>query len=375
MHITVPTAVPFFDGGPAQAGLKDRILDDIAALIDENAFTNGPAVAAFETAFADYCGSRYCVGTASGLDALRLGLLACGLQAGDEVIVPANTFVATLEAVTQAGGRPVLADVAETDYNLDPSAAAEAVSDRTRFLLPVHLYGQLADMAALAALATGRDLILVEDACQAPGASRGGARAGSMLTAAFSFYPAKNLGAFGDAGALVTGSEQIADRVRALREHGQRVKYRHDFEGYTARLDTIQALVLLHKLPHLHEWNEERRELARMYLERLEGLGDLVLPHPAAESEPVWHLFVVRTADPGALGAFLATHGVGTGRHYPESPHLSSAYEWLGYERGAFPVAEALAREVLSLPIFPGLSEQQVDAVVAGIRAFFHSVG
>ena len=373
MQITVPTAVPFFDGGPAQAGLKDRILDDIAALIDENDFTNGPAVAAFEAGFADYCGNRFCVGTASGLDALRLGLLASDLEPGDEVIVPANTFVATLEAVTQAGGRPVLADVAETDYNLDSAAAAAAVSARTRFLLPVHLYGQLADMAALAGLASSRDLVLVEDACQAPGASRGGVRAGSALTAAFSFYPAKNLGAFGDAGALVTGSEQIADRVRALREHGQRVKYRHEFEGYTARLDTIQALVLLHKLPHLGDWNEERRALARMYLERLDGVGDLVLPHPVAESEPVWHLFVVRTADPDALGAFLATRGIGTGRHYPEPAHLSAAYEWLGVERGAFPVTETLAREVLSLPIFPGMSEEQVDAVVAGVRAFFHN--
>jgi dTDP-3-amino-3,4,6-trideoxy-alpha-D-glucose transaminase len=371
MHTIASAAVPFFDGGPSHAGLTEAILDDIAALVDENAFTNGPAVAAFEAAFADFCAARFCVGTSNGLDALRLGLLASGLESGDEVVVPANTFVATFEAVTQAGGRPVPVDVSESDYNLDPAAAAAAISTRTRILLPVHLYGQPADLVALAALAERAGLEMFEDACQAPGATRDGVRAGSASTAAFSFYPAKNLGAFGDAGALVTGSAQLAERVRALREHGQRVKYHHEVEGYTARLDTIQAVVLLHKLPHLERWNEERRSVARVYLERLDGVGDLVLPPVVPGSDPVWHLFVIRTADPGALAASLAEDGIGTGRHYPEPAHLSTAYEWLGYGRGAFPVAERLAREVLSLPIFPGMSEEQVDAVVAGVARFF----
>ena len=308
---------------------------------------------------------------ASGLDALRLGLLAAGLEPGDEVVVPANTFVATVEAVTQAGGIPVLVDASWLDYNLDVEAAGAAVTSRTRFLLPVHLYGQLADLRALAEVAGIHRTKIVEDACQAPGAERDGLRAGTVGTAAaFSFYPGKNLGAMGDAGALVTDSPGLAARARALREHGQREKYRHEWEGWTARLDTIQAIVLLRKLPLLDSWNGQRRAAAAHYLERLDGIGDLVLPPVAPGSEPVWHLFVVRTADPDGLGTFLSARGIETGRHYPEPIHLTAAYCSLGAP-GAFPVAEQLAREALSLPLFPGMREQQLDAVVEAVRAYF----
>ena len=365
-------AVPFLDLAPSHAPLKERLVEEIGELFDSGAFTNGPPVAAFEQAFAEYCGVEVCVGVASGLDALRLALIAGGLEPGDEVVVPAATFVATLEAVTQAGGVPVVADVSESDYCLDPAAAAAAVGERTRTLMPVHLYGQLSDMSALRSLAGERSLTLVEDACQAHGAERDGLRAGAGgSAAAFSFYPGKNLGAAGDAGALVTSDAELAVTVRALREHGQTAKYVHALEGWTARLDSIQALVLLHKLPLLDRWNEERRAAARYYGEALRGVGELRLPPVAPGSEPVWHLYVVRTADPEALATFLRERGVGSGRHYPEPVHLTQAYASLGHRAGEFPVAESLARECLSLPIFPGIAEAQLEAVVAAVRAFF----
>ena len=365
-------AVPFLDLAPTHEHLKDAVLREVAQLFETGAFTNGPAVARFEEEFAAYCGVEHCVGVASGLDALRLGLLATGLEPGDEVVVPAATFVATLEAVTQAGGIPVPADVAEEDYGLDPAAAAAAVGSRTRGLLPVHLYGQMADLRALRILAKEKELVLVEDACQAHGAERDGIRAGAAGTAAaFSFYPGKNLGAAGDAGAFVSDDGDAAARVRALREHGQTAKYVHGLEGWTARLDTIQALVLSLKLPLLNGWNEERRAAAAFYGDGLAGVGDLRLPPTAPGSAPVWHLYVVRTADPTALAIFLRDRGIGTGRHYPDPVHLTEAYARLGHRRGDFPVAEALSRECLSLPMFPGIAEAQLAAVVEGVRSFF----
>lgn len=367
-----PAPVPFLDLAIAHAPLRDSILDDIAAVIDSSAFINGPQVAELEREFAVYCGTADCVGLASGLDALRLVLLAAGLQPGDEVIVPANTFIASVEAVSQAGGTPVFVDVTETDYNLDVAAAEAAITERTRFLLPVHLYGQLADMSSLTAVAARHGLAIVEDACQAHGAERDGHRAGaSSLAGAFSFYPGKNLGAFGDAGALVTDDAALTARVRALREHGQREKYRHELQGFTARLDTIQAIVLLRKLPLLDQWNRQRREVARLYDEALAGLGDLRLPPVPEGSSPVWHLYEVRTTDPGALAGQLAERGIGTGRHYPEPVHLSRAYEALGHARGDFPVTESLAGELLSLPIFPGMTEEQVLTVADAVREYF----
>jgi dTDP-4-amino-4,6-dideoxygalactose transaminase len=366
------TRVPFLDLGAIHSDLKDDLLDAFSGLIDSGAFINGPQVREFEDAFAAYVGTAEAIGLASGLDALRLGLLAMGLERGDEVIVPANTFVATLEAVTQAGGVPVPVDMSEADWNMDVAATEAAIGEKTRFLLPVHLYGQMADMRALATLADRHDLTVLEDACQAHGATRDGFAAGTLgEAAAFSFYPGKNLGAFGDAGALTTNNAALADVVRALREHGQRAKYEHEREGWTARLDTIQAIVLSAKLARLDGWNEERRAIARHYLERLAGVGDLELPPVAPDSEPVWHLFVVRTADPAALAEALNAGGIATGRHYPDAVHLTEAYRGLGYERGAFPIAERHADRVLSLPIFPGMTIEAADAVVAAVLAFF----
>lgn len=369
---SLPTArgVPFLDLRPSHAGLREAILDDFGELIDSGAFTNGPAVSAFEEEFARYCGVAECVGVASGLDALRLALLALGIAPGDEVIVPAATFIATFEAVTQAGGTPVPVDV-DGDYGLDLAAAEAAVTERTRFVLPVHLYGQMVDVEALARFAEKHNLIVLEDACQAHGAVRAGIRAGAAGdAAAFSFYPGKNLGAMGDAGALVTDDADLAARIRALREHGQTAKYRHGFIGFTSRLDTVHATALLHKLPLLDGWNEERRAIAARYEQGLAHLDRIVLPSVAAGSEPVWHLYVIRTKDPQALGAFLHERAIGTGRHYPDPPHLTDAYAPLGFGPGSFPAAEALSAEALSLPMFPGMTTDQADVVIAAVDEY-----
>ena len=339
-------SVPFVDLSRMHSGLRDDVLEDISGLIDTGAFTNGPPVGAFEAAYAEFCGTRACVGLSSGLDALRLALIAAGVGDGDEVLVPANTFIATFEAITQAGARPVPVEVSLADYNLDVAALADAIGPRTRAILPVHLYGQMADMRVIASLARQHGLVVVEDACQAHGAVRDGLVAGTAgLAGAFSFYPGKNLGAFGDAGALVTDDLELSARVRALREHGQREKYRHDSEGWTARLDTIQALVLLRKLPLLDAWNRDRRRAAEIYTRRARrSRRPRPAPRRPTAPSPVWHLYVVRTHDRDALATFLSERGIATGRHYPEPAHLAGAYASLGYRRGAFPVTERLAR-------------------------------
>ena len=365
-------AVPFVNLRPSTEAVREALLADIEELLEAGAFINGPAVESFEREFAASCGRRVAIGTASGLDALTIGLRALSLTEGDEVIVPAMTFVATFEAVVHAGGQVVVVDVAEDDACMDPAAVAAAVSTRTRFLLPVHLYGQMADMRALAALAADHGLAILEDACQAHGAERDGLAAGAAgAAAAFSFYPSKNLGAMGDAGALVLDDEEAAATARALREHGQTRSYHSDYVGLTSRLDTLQALVLARKLPLLPSWNAERARAAAFYNEALQGMGDLRLPASVTGSKHVWHVYQIRTRDPEALGSYLAVRGIGTKRHYPEPPHLSSAFAELGHSAGSFPVAESIARETLSLPLFPGITEDQLEAVVDAVQAFF----
>jgi dTDP-4-amino-4,6-dideoxygalactose transaminase len=365
-------SVPFLDLAPSHAPLKAQLLTEIGSLIDSGAFTNGTQVREFEEAFAAYCGTRECIGVASGLDALRLALIAAELGEGAEVIVPALTFVASFEAVAQAGLVPVPADIRDDDFGLDGEATRAAWTAATRAVMPVHLYGQLADLKTVGAIANEHGALVLEDACQAHGATRDDTRPGvSSLAAAFSFYPGKNLGAMGDAGALVTNDSELAARVRAVREHGQVAKYRHQYDGYTSRLDTIQALVLAHKLRFLDGWNAERRTVAEHYGVALHGIGDLRLPSSVSDSGHVWHLYVIRTADPVGLAEHLSARGISTGRHYPEPPHLSPAWRHLGYAPGDFPVAEAVARECLSLPMFPGLTEEQVDSVVSAVRSFF----
>ncbi len=367
--------LPLVDLSHVNAVVEQGVLADVAEIVATGAFTNGPHVARFEEAFAGYLGARECAGVASGLDALRLALIAAGVGPGDEVIVPALTFIATFEAVSQAGATPVVADVREADYGLDPEAVAAAIGPRARCVLPVHLYGQMADMHALGEVARGAGIGMVEDACQAHGATRDGVRPGLLsAAAAYSFYPTKNLGAMGDAGALVTDDPGLAERVRTLRQHGERDGHRSLRIGYTARLDTLQAAVLLRKLPHLDGWNRERAAAAAFYTEALAGVGDLrPLPVPAG-SRAVWHLYPIRTARAEALRAHLAERGIATGRHYPEPPHLSAAYAFLRHPPGAFPVAERLCAELVSLPLYPGIGEEATAAVCAAITEFFDGV-
>jgi dTDP-4-amino-4,6-dideoxygalactose transaminase len=368
----VQDTVPFVDLTNTTELVREEVLARLDNLLTANTFANGPQVAEFEREFATWCGASHCVGVASGLDALRLGLLAAGIGPGDEVVVPALTFIATFEAVTQVGAKPVVADVQPSDYNLDLTAATDALTKRTACVLPVHLYGQMADMRSIQQLAAVKGLLVLEDACQAHGALRDGLRAGTAGDmAAFSFYPSKNLGAMGDAGALTTTDESRAMRVRALRQHGETSPYHSELRGYTARLDTIQALVLLCKLRHLPDWNAQRARAAAFYTRELAGLGDLCLPPTPEGSSPVWHLYVVRTGNPDELAGFLRSRGITTARHYPQPPHLSRAYADLGLAEGSFPVAEAIAREALSLPLFPGISDAQLGRVCDAIRAFF----
>jgi dTDP-4-amino-4,6-dideoxygalactose transaminase len=363
--------VPFVDLGPVSAAVKERVLDRITQTLAKGDFLNGEAVGEFERRFAEFVGRIQCVGVSSGLDALRLSLLASGLAPGEGVIVPAATFAATFEAVLQAGGVPVVVDVSEEDYGLDLRRTEEAAIRGASHMVPVHLYGQMADMRGLTRVAEGYGIKIIEDACQAHGASRDGVRAGrASQAAAFSFYPSKNLGAMGDAGALVTDDQELASRTRALRVHGETSKYHHEYVGYTARLDTIQAIVLLEKLPLLQEWNRQRRAAAHFYSNALSRLDGLCLPPEPEGSESVWHLYVVRVSDPEGLAAFLAERGIQTGRHYPEPVHLSPAYRHLGFAPGDFPVAEALAREGLSLPLYPGISEAQLEHVCRAIADY-----
>jgi dTDP-4-amino-4,6-dideoxygalactose transaminase len=369
-HARGTVVVPFVDLEPMNRPVKGQVLARMGELIDVGDFTNGAAVENFEHAFAQYGGRRECVGVASGLDALRLALLTTELDPGAGVIVPAATFAASYEAVLQAGGRPVVVDIGD-DYGIDVSQV-DRVGDEATHVMPVHLYGQLTDLQSLAEIAGNRGLTVIEDACQAHGASRSGVRPGDLSrAAAFSFYPSKNLGAMGDAGALVTDDAELAASVRALRVHGETRKYHHEHVGYTARLDTMQAIVLLEKLPLLDKWNRLRSAAARFYSEALADVDGLRLPRTATGSQPVWHLYVIRTGDPNSLAQFLAERGIQTGRHYPEPVHLAPAYRDLGYAPGDFPVAETLAQEGLSLPLYPGITEAQLGAVCEAISAYF----
>lgn len=362
--------VPFVDLAFVNAAVKRRVLERLAEAIDRGDFINGEAVAEFERQFALHCGRAACVGVASGLDALRLTLAATGLAPGAAVVTPAATFAATFEAIVQAGGVPLVADVADGEYTLDLGAAA-AWADATH-VMPVHLYGQMTDMRTLADVAREHDLVVIEDACQSHGAERDGLVPGEAArAAAFSFYPAKNLGAMGDAGAVVTDDEALADAIRSLRQHGETRKYHHEAIGYTARLDTFQAIVLLEKLSHLDEWNAQRRTVTKLYEQELARVDGLRLPAEAPGSRSAWHLYVVRVDAPDELADYLRSRDIHTGRHYPEPPHLAPAYRHLGYAPGDFPVAEALSREGLSLPLFPGMSDAQVDHVCRALRDYF----
>lgn len=362
------TAVPFLDLGAMHAEVADEVQAGFARVMATTAFAGGPDVGAFEHEFAAANGRRHCVGVANGTDALELSLRALSIGPGDEVVLPANTFVATAEAVIRAGATPVLCDVDRATLLVDPEAMAAAVTPRTAALVPVHLYGQIAPMGAVHALAARQGLAVVEDAAQAQGATRDGLPLGAGSDAAStSFYPGKNLGAYGDAGAVLCDRDDVAEAVRLLGNHGSPAKYVHERVGFNSRLDTLQAVVLRAKLRRLEDWNQRRRDAADRYADLLAGL-DLVLPSTAPGNVHVWHLYVVRVAATRRSGviAALTAAGVGTGVHYPAPVHLHRAFEDLG-RAGDFPESELASQEMISLPMHPALTADQQRQVATSL--------
>ena len=343
----------------------------VAGVLASGRYIGGPVLSQFEDAFAEYCGTRHCVGNANGTAAVHLALLALNVGPGDEVITVASTFAATVEAILYTGATPVLVDADEDTGGLDPKALASAITDRTKAIVPVHLFGQLGRIADVLDVATAADIPVLEDACQAHGATALGRRAGSLGTVGcFSFYPAKNLGACGDAGALVTDDDDLAAHIRSLLDHGQTMKYRHQYVGFNYRLDSIQAAVLATRLEDLERENAARRALAEIYDEALDDLP-LVLPRRDDDDGEVFHLYVVRTPKRDALQDFLTRHGVETAIHYPVPVHLQPAYASLGHSEGDFPVAELRAADMLSLPMYPELTADEARTVSARTRQFF----
>jgi dTDP-4-amino-4,6-dideoxygalactose transaminase len=394
------SSIPFLDLVTPHVELEAELTDIFRQVLHTAGFIGGPMVEKFEKAFATFCQAKHSVAISSGTDALRFALMACGVRAGDVVITTPHTFIATTEAISQAGALPEFVDIDERTYNLDPVALQEyldtecgrdplgrLISRRSgrpvTAVVPVHLYGQCADMDPIVELAERYGLIVIEDACQAHGAqyfSRKHDRwmtAGSIgRAAAFSFYPGKNLGACGEAGAATTDDAAVADRIKMLRDHGQAQKYYHDIEGYNGRLDALQAGLLHVKLNHLAKWNTQRRERADEYRRLLANTGEFaILPFEPTWSKAIYHLYVVRTADRVALMNHLKKVGIGTGIHYPIPLHLQKAYSSMNYRLGDFPVAERVAEEIVSLPMYPQLTAEQQVRVVEEILAFSNTAG
>jgi dTDP-4-amino-4,6-dideoxygalactose transaminase len=361
--------VPFLDLVAQQAEIADEVLPIWQAQFTSAAFVGGAEVAAFEREYAAYIGTKHCVGVANGTDAVELALRAVGVRPGDEVIIPVNTFIATAEAATRLGAIPVFVDVDEQYLLIDPAAVAAAVTTRTRAIVPVHLYGQTAPMEELIPIADRHGLAMVEDAAQSQGATSTLGRAGSLgRVAATSFYPGKNLGAAGDAGAVLTDDPAVAEFVRNFGAHGSSVKYVHDRPGVNSRLDAVQAAVLRAKLRRLDRWNAARRAAAARYAQMLADVSGVRVPASRPGNEDVWHLYVVQVAERDRVLAELGDAGVGAAIHYPTPLHLTAAYAGLGYQEGQFPVAEAAARRILSLPMYPHLTMEQQRFVVDSLE-------
>ena len=361
-------AIPFLDLRSVYEASRESIDAALLRVAASGSYLLGDELAAFEHAFARRCGVGHCVGVANGLDALHLGLLALGVGEGDEVIVPSNTYIATWLAVSQCGARVVPVEPVEATYNLDPARIEAAITGRTKAIIPVHLYGQPADMDPIMTLARRHELHVLDDCAQAHAARYKGRPVGSLADlSTWSFYPGKNLGAFGDAGAVTGDDAGLVETVRVLGNYGSRRKYHNEVKGFNSRLDEIQAAVLGAKLPGLDNATARRREIARRYLEGMRGLP-LLLPEVPAFAEPAWHLFVVRHRDRDGFQRRLTERGIGTLIHYPVPPHLQPAYAELGWKRGRLPIAEAIHAEVLSLPIWPGMTDDVVEQVVAAVR-------
>jgi dTDP-4-amino-4,6-dideoxygalactose transaminase len=391
-----PTKVPFLDLVTPHQELETELLAVVKKAFSNAGFIGGPMVEGFEKEFAAFCDAKYCVGVNSGTDALRFAFMAADVQPGDIIVTVPHTFIATTEAISQAGARIAFVDIHEQTYTMDPEKLREYLEQKCEFdaktgklieraskqrvvgIVPVHLYGQMADMDPIMELAKKYNLFVVEDACQAHGAEyfskkdNKWKRAGSIgQAAAFSFYPGKNLGACGEGGAITTNDEAMAARMKMIRDHGQAKKYYHDIEGYNGRLDSIQAGWLSVKLKHLAAWNESRRSLAHRYHQLLAELKDsMVIPVEASWTKGVYHLYVVRVSDREALQAKLSEAGIGTGIHYPIPLHQQKAYQHLGFKTGDFPVTERVALEIVSLPMFPQLTHSQQDEVVSAVKEF-----
>jgi len=364
--------VPFVDLKAQYRSIKAEIDAAIADVIENTAFIGGSAVESFERDFAEFIGASHCVGVGNGTDAIFIALKSLGIGEGDEVITAANSFIATSEAITQTGARVVFCDVDDSTYNIDPELIASRITSRTKAIVPVHLYGRPADLETLGRLAREHGLKIVEDAAQAHGARIGDRKVGSFGdVACFSFYPGKNLGAYGDAGAIVTNKEELATRMRMFKNHGRSGKYDHEFEGVNSRLDGLQAAVLNVKLRHLEEWSEKRYACAVAYNDRLAGRDAVTCPQLPGPGGHVFHLYVIRTSRREELREFLGSRGIATGVHYPIALPNLNAYGYMEHEESDFPVASRLQGEVLSLPMFPELTSEQIEYVANAVRGFF----
>ena len=366
--------VPFVDLKAQYQNIKLEIDAAIQSVIIDTAFVSGKYAKIFEEEFANYCGVNHCVAVGNGTDALIIALKAIGIKSGDEVITAANSFIATSEAITAAGGKVVFVDCHPDYYTIDVGKIEEKITEKTKAIIPVHLYGQPADMDAINALAKKHNLFVIEDAAQAHGAMYKGKRIGTFGDiACFSFYPGKNLGAYGDAGAIITKNEDIATKSRMLANHGRIEKYNHEFEGINSRMDGIQAAVLSVKLKYLNEWSEKRRKLVYLYNELLKNVGDIVTPLELGETLPVYHLYVIRTQKRDSLKHYLAENNISSGIHYPIALPNLKAYTYLEHKPGDFPVSSRYQSEILSLPIFPEMTEDHVKYVSDSIMEFYNN--
>lgn len=359
------SGIPLVDLAYQAEAIRDVVNIEWSKILDKTAFIGGPSVGEFESAYAAYSKVRNVVGVANGTDALEIAVRALNIGVGDEVIVPTNSFIASALAVARAGATPVLVDCDPINYLIDISAIEGAITPRTKAIMPVHLYGQLADMESICAIAEKHGLYVIEDAAQSQGALRHGKGSGSFgHVAGTSFYPGKNLGAFGDAGAVVTNDDELARRIRALRNYGSEIKYHHPETGFNSRLDTLQAAVLSAKLSHLDNWNQMRRDAASQYQSLLSEYKYIKLPTSLDGNQHVWHLFVIECDHRDEVLEKLNANGVGAGIHYPTPIHLHGAFSHLNYSEGTFPIAEKTAKRILSLPIFPGITSAQIEQVV-----------
>lgn len=363
--------VPFLDLKVQYESISEEILACLKDVLENTAFAGGRFVAQFEDEFASFCQTDFAVGVGSGTSALWSAILGLGIGKGDDVITATNTFIATAEAISFSGAKPIFVDIDRQTYNMDPELLEGAITSKTKAIIPVHLYGQVADMDPIMKIAKAHGLYVIEDACQAHGAEYKGRRAGSIGDAGcFSFYPGKNLGAYGEAGAVVTNNAELAENMRMFRDHGQREKYYHSIAGWNARMDGFQGAVLSVKLRYLDAWNEARRKKAQLYNELLAEIDEISTPAEAAYAKHIYHIYAIRTTRRERLMNALGPNDIGCGIHYPIPLHLQDAYKYLGYKKGCFPVAEECSCQQVSLPMFAELTQEQIEKVVKEIKQF-----